>query len=246
MWIVYPLLFLGGFVDSISGGGGLISLSAFLAVGIPPHLALGTNKFSVFLGTAMSTFHFAKSGNIEWKAAGIATAGALAGSAIGARTALWVDGRTLSIVMLALIPLVAIFLVLKRDFGSGGSVPAGWKYGACAFLIGLIIGWYTGFFGPGAGTFFIMAFTLLMGAPLLIACGNTKVVNLASNIAAVATFVAAGPGHYVLALPVALCSILGNHVGARMAIKNGARLVRPMMVVVVCLLLVKIAADFLQ
>lgn len=153
MWLLYPLLFLAGFIDSIAGGGGLISLTSFLAVGVPPHLALGTNKFSIFMGTGLSAACFAKSGNIEWRSAAYAFAGALIGSSCGARMVLWVDESILSVVLLVLIPLVAIFLLLKRDLGVTENSPSGWRYIVYSFLVGFVIGGYTGFSAPGRGRF---------------------------------------------------------------------------------------------
>jgi uncharacterized membrane protein YfcA len=246
MWILYPLLFLAGFIDSIAGGGGLISLTSFLAVGVPPHLALGTNKFSIFMGTGLSAVYFARSGNVEWRAAIYAFVGALIGSSAGSRMVLWVDERSLAVLLLVLIPLVTIFLLLKRDIGVGRNVPAGAKYVVYAFLVGFVIGGYTGFFGPGAGTFFIMAHAAIMGFPILTACGNTKVVNFASNFAATITFMLAGTVDYKLAIPCILCSMLGNHVGTKLAIKNGAKIVKHMMLVVLTLLLIKVAYDALH
>lgn len=246
MWAIYPLLFLAGFVDSIAGGGGLISLSSYLAVGVPPHLALGTNKFSAFLGTGLSAAYFVKKGHVEWRSALYAFAGALVGAAAGAKIALFVDEKTLAAVLLTLLSAVAVFLIFKRDLGAVERPPAGWRYTMYAFLVGLGIGAYDGFFGPGTGIFLIMAFTVVTGCSLLTACGNTKIVNFASNIAAVGTFMASGSVDYRLGIPCAACAILGNFVGTRLAIKNGVRIVRPMMLVMVTLLLVKIVVDFLR
>lgn len=243
MWTLYPLLFLAGFIDSIAGGGGLISLTSYLAAGVPPHLALGTNKFSAFLGTGLSAACFARKGHVEWRSAAYSLVGALIGAAAGARIALHVEEKALALILVILIPAAAAVILLKRDLGSAENRPAGRRFAAYAFLAGLGIGAYDGFFGPGTGTFLIMAFTLITGLNLLTACGNTKVVNFASNIAAVATFVAAGDVDYRLGIPCALCCILGNFVGTRLAIKNGVRIVRPMMLTVVTLLLIKVAAD---
>lgn len=243
MWIIYPLLFLTGFVDSIAGGGGLISLTSFLAVGLPPHMALGTNKFSAFLGTGLSAAYFARKGHVQWDAALYSFLGALAGSAAGAKLALLVDEKTLSWVLLIVIPVVAAFLIWKRDLGSVEKRLSPARYVASALLVGFVIGGYDGFIGPGTGTFLIMAFTLVMGFNLLTACGNTKMVNFASNIAAVAMFMHSGAINYRLGIPCALCAILGNFVGTRLAIKNGVKIVRPMMIFVILLLLAKVAWD---
>lgn len=246
MWVIYPLLFLTGFIDSIAGGGGLISLTSFLAVGLPPHLALGTNKFSAFLGTGLSAAYFARKGHVKWDAAIYSFLGALAGSATGARLALLVDEKILSWVLLIVIPLVAVFLIWKRDLGSVEKQLSPTRYIVYAVLVGFVIGAYDGFIGPGTGTFLIMAFTLVMGFNLLTACGNTKMVNFASNIAAVFTFMHSGDIDYRLGIPCALCAILGNFVGTRLAIKNGVKIVRPMMILVITLLLAKVAWDLLR
>lgn len=244
MWIIYPLLFLTGFVDSIAGGGGLISLSSFLAVGVPPHLALGTNKVSAFLGTGLSAAYFARQGHVNWRAALYAFTGAVAGSALGARLALLVDERTLSLVLMIAIPLIAVFLITKKDLGTVEKHLSKNREILYALLVGLLVGCYDGFIGPGTGTFLIIAFTLFMGQNLLTACGNAKIVNFASNIAAAGMFMYSGSVDYKLAIPCAGCAILGNYVGTKLALKNGAKIVRPMMVVVVLLLLAKVAKDF--
>lgn len=246
MWALYPLLFLAGFVDSIAGGGGLISLSAYLALGVPPHLALGTNKFSAFLGTGLSAAYFARKGHVKWDAALYSFLGAIVGSVIGAKLVLMVDEKTLAWVLLTIIPAVAVFLVAKRDLGSVEKHLERNRYILLAILCGLVIGAYDGFFGPGTGTFLIMAFTLVMGFNLLTACGNTKVVNFASNIAAVGAFMVAGSIDYRLGIPCAACSILGNLIGTRLAIKNGVAIIRPMMIVVIVLLLTKIGWDLVH
>lgn len=243
MWILYFMLFLTGFVDSIAGGGGLISLSSFLAAGVPAHLALGTNKFSNFLGTGLSAAYFARRGYVRWAPALYAFVGALVGSATGARLALYLDERLLAYMLVVAIPTVALFLLFRKDFGVAGKELPPLRLNLYSLAAGFVIGGYDGFFGPGTGTFLIMAFTAVLGLGLLTACGNAKVVNFASNIAAVATFMASGDVNYRLGIPCAVCAILGNFVGTRLAINNGAKIVRPMMLFVITLLLCKIIWD---
>lgn len=246
MWLIYPLVFLAGFVDSIAGGGGLISLTSYMAVGLPAHIALGTNKLSSVVGTGIAAARFAKNGHARWGAAGCSFAGALVGSAIGARLALLVDERVLTWLLVGIVPTVALFLLLKKDFGiREKELPTG-RTAIYAVLCGFIIGGYDGFFGPGTGTFLIMAFTTVLGMQILTACGNAKIVNFASNIAAVITFIANGSIHYRMGIPCALCSILGSYIGSGLAMKKGAVIVRPMMLAVIALLLVKIAWDLLR
>lgn len=243
MWLIYPLVFLAGFVDSVAGGGGLISLPAYVAVGLPPHTALGTNKFSSVVGTGISTVQFAKNGYIMWGSAALAFIGALAGSAIGAQIALYIDERILTYMLMGVVPIVAVFLIVKKDFGITEKDLGTMKLSVYSMLSGLVIGAYDGFFGPGSGTFLIMVFTAILGLPLLTACGNAKVVNLASNIAAVITFAINGSIDYKIGVPCAVCGIVGNFLGSGLAMKKGTKIVRPMMLLVIGMLIVKIALD---
>ena len=246
--IVCPMLFLAGFADSIAGGGGIISLQAQMMAGLPIHMAYGTNKFAMSLGTTMSTFQYAKSGNIRWKPALFAAGGALIGANLGAQLAMLLDEKYLSYCLMVLLPAAAIFLMCNRKFGSEEhvrEVPMGRQYVLSAF-IGLVVGAYDGFFGPGAGTFYVLLFTSLLGYDLLSASGNAKVVNLASNIGALVAYIIGGKVMYIIGIPAAFCTVAGNYVGSKLAIKNGSKFIRPVMAVVILLLFVKIILDLVQ
>lgn len=243
MTILLPLMFLAGFVDSIAGGGGLISLTSFFAFGVPAHVALGTNKLAAVLGTGLSAGYFIRKGHAQWRSALYAAVGALAGAPVGARIALLIDERILTYLVLACLPPVAAFLLFKRDLGvTVKTLSPAWLF-VSSLSIGLLIGMYDGFFGPGTGTFLIIAFTTVVGLDLLSACCNTKIVNFASNIAAVLTFARSGDIDYRLGIPCAACVILGHLVGARLAVRNGIKIVRPLMLTVIALLVVKILFD---
>lgn len=243
--MIYPLIFLAALVDSVAGGGGLISLTSYAAIGLPPHMALGNNKFSSVWGTGISAFRFARRGHVQWPSALSAFAGALAGSAIGAHIALLLDERVITYIIVALVPCVAVFMLVKRDFGTVEKTLPQKKTILYSAFVGLVIGMYDGFFGPGAGTFLIMAFTLVLGQKLLTACGNAKVVNFASNLAAVSTFMLNGSINYRIGIPCSLCAIAGGWLGAGLALKKGAKIVRPMMLVIIALLLAKLLYDIL-
>lgn len=244
--IICPMVFLAGFADAIAGGGGLISLPAYLFTGLPVHLAYGTNKFSAAFGTLFSTLRFMKSGQINRFSSFTAAAGALAGSFPGAEIALALNDRFLKYCLLVLLPLIAIFVMVKRDFGEERSDPGGRKKVFFLSLgVGFSMGVYDGFFGPGTGTFLIIAFTVLIGFDLRTAAGNTKVVNLASNAAALIAFLTAGKVVYILALPAAVFGIFGNWLGTGLAIKNGRKIIRPVFIVVLILLFVKIITDII-
>lgn len=244
-WILFPLLFLAGFVDAVAGGGGLVSLSSFMAVGMPAHLALGTNKLSAFLGTGLSAALFARRGHVKWLLAACSFVGALAGSAAGTRLALMVDEVTLAWILIAIIPVAAAFIFARKDLGATETVPPPWRARLYALLIGVAIGAYDGFVGPGTGTFLILAFTAVLGLDLLSSCGNAKLVNFASNLAAALVFMRSGQIDYAVGAPCAVCAILGNYLGAQLAMRKGIRIVRPVMLAVVGMLLLKTVAGLL-
>ena len=240
--IVCPLVFLGGLIDAVAGGGGLITLPAYLIAGLPAHMASGTNKCGNAFGTCLSTGRFLKRGDVHIPSAAAGAVGALAGAWVGARLNLIMPEQMLYYVMLAVVPVMAVFLLLKRDFGQedrSGELSRG-QLMAMAAGIGLIIGGYDGFFGPGAGTFLMLAFTGLCRFDLLTASGNTKVANSASNLASLVTFAIAGKVMWAVGIPAALCGIAGNYLGSSLALKGGARVIRPMFFVVLSLLLARL------
>jgi len=242
--ILCPLIFLAGFVDSIAGGGGLISLPAHYLAGLPPHTALGTNKMSSCIGTTFSTGTYLRGGYVYKPLIPISVAGALTGSWIGARSVLLLDEQILRWIMVIAIPVLTVVILFKKDLLSPETrevKPV--REQTITAVIALTIGWYDGFFGPGAGTFFLLAFIGILKLDAVTANGNAKILNLCSNIAAVAVFATGGMINYALALPCAVFSILGNTLGARLTIKNGAKIIRPVMLVVVVILLATIARD---
>lgn len=245
LMVICPLVFTAGFVDSIAGGGGIISLPAYIFAGIPVHMAYGTNKFASSLGTFFSTVRFVKSKHIHYKSSLTAAAAALLGSYLGAEAALALDERYLKYCLMVLLPFIAVFIATRRGFGERDSsaVLTGKKIVVLSALAGLIIGAYDGFFGPGTGTFLILVFTGVIGFNLTTASGNAKVVNLASNIAAVTTFFVGGKVLFAVGIPAAASAILGNWIGSGLAIKNGGKVIRPVFVCVIVLLFIKIGLD---
>ena len=240
--IVCPLIFLGGFVDSVAGGGGVITLPAYLMAGVPVHFAAGTNKVVNGIGTATATVKYFRSGKIRLSVALPAAAGALAGGYLGAEIAKLLSDALLQGLMLVALPVVAVFLVLKKDFGQEiGEPTRGRTYELLVSMgIGLAIGCYDGMVGPGTGTFMIMAFTGLMSLDLVTASGCAKVGNLASNIAAAVSFAAGGSVLWQLVLPATVCSVVGNYCGALYAIRGGGKRIRGMIFVVLGMLFVKL------
>ncbi|MCF0238250.1 MAG: TSUP family transporter, partial [Sphaerochaetaceae bacterium] len=228
LFILCPLLFISGFIDSIAGGGGLIALTAYIAVGIPNLTALGTNKFSSACGTTVAVIRYSLKKQVLWTTAICAAIGAFGGSKLGSEVARHMDDRVFQYLMLILVPAVSVLTVLKKDFGDGNQESVkGTKALVLSLFIGLVVGFYDGFFGPGAGMFLTLAFTAILKLDLSHASGNSRVVNLASNLAALVTWIPSGNVDYSIAIPCALCGIAGSYLGSGLAIKNGARIIRP-------------------
>lgn len=247
--LVCPLVFLAGFVDSIAGGGGLISLPAYMMAGLPTHLAAGTNKFAACIGTCASAAKYLKSGKVKVRWSLLAAVGAVAGSAIGTRVAQYLNDRTLRIIILCVMPVMAAIIVFKRSFGAEERVDPPFKPQVCdaiCVLIGLVIGCYDGLVGPGTGTLMIMAFTGILKIDLLTASGCAKIGNLASNVAALTLWIIKGQVLFAVAVPAAVCSIAGNYLGSMFAIKGGAKRVRWVMLAVVALVFIKLTTELIK
>jgi len=243
--ILCPLIFFAGFVDAIAGGGGLISLPAYVACGLPFHLALGTNKFSATFAGLTSSIRFIKSGKADVRTAIVAAALALVGSTLGARAVSFVPDIYLKYLLVFVTPVIAFFVLKKKDFGTNESVSDinRSKVYALSVGAGLVLGFYDGFYGPGMGTFLIMFFTMALHYNLVTASGNAKIVNLASNVAALITFIIQGQVVFLVGLPCMVCGIAGGFLGSGMAIKKGARFIRPVFVFVLALIILYILND---
>ena len=247
--VVCPLVFLAGFVDSVAGGGGIISLPAYLMAGVPVHFAAGTNKVVNGCGTLVATSRYFRNGKVRLRGAAAAACGALLGSAAGAQLASMIPASALETMMLVALPCVALFLVFKKDFGQDETAAVEIEPKreiVLSALIGLGIGCYDGLLGPGTGTFMILCFTAFLSMDLLTASGCSKAANLASNIAAAAVWIAHGNVLWKLVLPAVVCSIAGNLLGARYAIRGGSKKIRGMMFVVLGLLFVKMIYELMS
>ena len=245
--IVCPLLFLAGFVDSIAGGGGLISLPAYLLAGLPTHLAIGTNKLSSACGTSLTTIRFIRKGLVRWKLALPGVAAAMLGSSLGSRLSLAADERLIRGLLLAVLPIAA-FLVLNRrlfpDREQDEEVSPRRTQLVC-LISALVIGFYDGFYGPGTGTFLIVAFTVFAKLSVGTANAQAKVINLTTNLTALAVFLRGGTVLAPLGLAAAGCNMLGNYLGSGLAMSKGAKITRPIILGVLALLLVKLVSESL-
>lgn len=242
--IVCPLVFLAGLIDSIAGGGGLISLPAYMIAGLPAHTALGTNKLSSAIGSIVATARMARGGYIVLRLAIPAVVGALAGSAVGARLALLTPDGVFQVLLIVALPIVAFFVLRKRtlDVPKDASISPRRQIAVVAG-VSVLVGGYDGFYGPGTGTFMLIAFTALAKLPVKDASGEVRVANLASNVAALATFLSSGVVWIELGLIAAMFSILGNYIGSGLVMKDGSKVVRPIIVVVLAILFVKVVWD---
>lgn len=243
--IVCPLVFLGGLVDAIAGGGGLITLPGYLIAGVPAHVALGTNKLSSAMGMCISTVRLYRGGFIDLRLAGVPIVCAFIGSLVGARAALMVPETVFQLILIFCLPVVAILVMRKKALLPDTiemEIAGRWLLlGICAFVCGT----YDGFYGPGAGAFMLLAFSAIAKLGVRDASGQMKIVNFASGLAALATFAAAGEVDWILGSAAGLFGIAGHYIGAGLVMKNGSRVVRPIIVVVLSILFVKTAWDYL-
>lgn len=244
--IVCPLAFLAGFVDSVAGGGGLISLPAYYLAGLPPVLAAGTNKLSASIGTVAACARFIISKKVDWWVAVLAALGAAPGSWLGTMLLQHIPEAAVRWMMIGAIPLVALVVLRKgKTLQAAPKVsPALLRPVSC--LIGLVVGFYDGLVGPGTGTFLILLFTMILGMEAVLASGTAKIVNLTSNLASMVTLLLSGKVLVGLGLPVALCAIVGNLLGAGMTIRKGTGFIRGMLMVVLTLLLAKMVMDVVK
>ncbi len=243
--IVCPLVFLAGFVDSVAGGGGIISLPAYLLAGVPVKLAAGTNKLANGCGTALAVAKYAKSGSIDWACALPAGVGSLLGAAIGSRIALLLSDGALQLVILAALPIAAVLLLLTgKKTDTKPTALSTRRVALLGGLIGLALGVYDGLIGPGTGAFLTIAFSLLLHYGLLQAAGCARVANLASNIASLAVYLLHGSVLFSVGIPAIASSMLGNYLGARYAIRGGSKRIRLVMFLVLGLLFVKTILSF--
>lgn len=244
--LVCPFLFLAGFVDSIAGGGGLISLPIYMIAGLPPHQAIATNKLSSTCGTSVATIKFIKEKLVSFKLVIPSLVAAVLGSSLGAKLSLLVDGKFMGYILMGILPVVAFFVLNKKLFNDKGqdNVTISTRTYVVATIAALIIGMYDGFYGPGTGTFLIIAFTVFAHLNVRTSNAQAKIINLTTNITSLIIFIAHGQVIFSLGLAAAAFSMLGNYIGARLAISKGTKIVKPIIIGVLILLFLKIIKVF--
>lgn len=247
-YILLVAAFTAGFIDAIVGGGGLIQLPAFFLAfpGLPPSVILGSNKLASFSGTAVATIRYVRNTPVRWNAVLPAIITALIFSVIGARMVSLFDKELFKPIVLILLCLVAIYTFIKKDFGIAGK--SGLEQSRIlpvSLLTGALLGLYDGFFGPGTGSFLIVIYVSIFGFDFLNASVSAKLVNCATNVAALVYFIYTGNIRFDIAIPVALCNIAGSLIGVRMALLKGSRFVRVLFLVVVSGMILKFGWDLL-
>jgi uncharacterized membrane protein YfcA len=232
---------MGGLVDSMAGGGGLISLPSLLAAGVPPHVALATNKVQSAIGTSFSTLRYIRSGYVLLRLGVLGFAASFTGSYAGAYTVLRVPASSLDAIIPVLIVIVAAITFLRKDFGVRDDMPRLTRtHYLLAAGFAFFLGFYDGFFGPGTGSFLAFGFVLFFRFGFLRATAHAKLLNLASNYAAILAFVVGGELYWHIALPMGLANLTGAWTGAGLAIRGGSKVIKPVFGAVLLALLVKI------
>ncbi len=246
LFILCIFTFLAGLIDSIIGGGGLIQLPALLVflpnTAIP--LIFGINKLSSIAGTSAAAIHYYQKVKIDWSIVLISTISAFTFSFIGASTTSIINPALMRPTILCLLIIVFIYTWFKKDFGSQHRIKIqGVKQSMFAALIGSLLGFYDGFFGPGTGSFLIFAFIGILGFDFLRASASAKVVNFSTNLAAIIYFTSTNSIIYSIAIPMGVCNVFGAIIGAKLAIIKGNAFVRVLFIAVVTLLIIKLAYD---
>ena len=240
--IICPLLFLAGLVDAIGGGGGLISLPAYMIAGLPVHQAVATNKMSSSCGTALVTFRFIKNKLVDLKLAVPSVIAAILGSSIGANLSLTLDEAIMEKILFFVLPAAVLIVLNKNLFCDKGldHVQLTMRTYLTASISAFAVGLYDGFYGPGTGTFLIIAFTVFAKMSIGVSNAQAKVINLTSNITSLVIFILNGQVLFPLGIAAALCNMAGGYIGAGLAMSKGANIVKPIILFVLFLLLLKI------
>jgi len=242
LWL-YPVLFLTGLaagaVDSIAGGGGLITLPVALAVGMPPKIALGTNKFQSSFGSFTATYYYVKHGIVSLRGARLGILFTLIGAAAGAWGVQQINSGILNHVIPFLLLVIIVYTLLTPKFGDVENRP---RISASLFFViaGLVLGFYDGFFGPGVGSFWAMALVFWRGMDLTKATGATKLMNFTSNIVSCIIFLAGGFVWFGAGLTMAAGEIIGARIGSHLVIRRGTSLIRPIYIAIVVVTTLKL------
>jgi uncharacterized membrane protein YfcA len=247
LW-VFALLccayFAAGFIDSAAGGGGLLAVPSLLMANIPPDLALGTNKLVIALSMPSSVITYARGGFVKWRLAAVGAPVVLLSGIAGAKALLFFPTETVGKIILCLLPIaIVVTLMPKKKAGTTGDAPTTMPY-VRLLVICSLVGFYEGFFGPGAGSFFIFGLHHFVGMGLIEASATSKMLILVATFSALFVFILSGKILYMTALPLAAACIAGYVAGTRMAIRIGPAYIRKMLTFIMILLMVSLIWKF--
>ena len=243
--VFFVAAFLGGFIDAIAGGGGLITLPAIMAMRVPPHLALGTNKLQGVFGSFTATLNFTKKVLINYKECFVGIVFTFIGALIGATLILFLNANFLKIIIPFLLIAIFIYTLFMPKIGESDRAA---KMNERLFYVifGLTLGFYDGFFGPGAGSFWMFVMVALIGLNLKKAVAHTKALNFTSNIVALGVFIAGGQILWLVGFLMAVGQILGAYFGSNLVIKKEVKFVRTMFLIVVAATICKLLFDYFK
>ncbi|MCR5109190.1 MAG: TSUP family transporter [Lachnospiraceae bacterium] len=244
--IICPLVFLAGLLDSIAGGGALISIPAYLIAGVPIHSAIATNKLSASFGAAISLTRFMKNKLVNLKLGIPSIAFAILGSALGANLSMRMDGSVMVKAMYIILPLAAFVVLNKKVFHDHPEreLTADFRTFTVVMSVAFVIGVYDGFFGPGAGTFSIICLNIFGKMNIANANAQTKLINMVTTLTALIVFLMNAQVLIPLGILAGLCNILGSYIGSGLVITGGSRITKMAMILVLVLLAVKIAGVY--
>jgi len=240
--ILFLAAFFAGLVDSIAGGGGIITVPVLLGIGLPPHIALGTNKFQSSFGSFTAAYYYIRKNIVNLRKAVPGIVFTLIGATAGVITVQHIDAKALNYIIPIMLLIIVAYTIINPTIGEKDRKPVlnDTMYYA---IFGLGLGFYDGFFGPGVGSFWAMAFVILLGYNFKKATGYTKVMNFVSNIVSFILFTAGGFVVFSAGIVMAVGQIAGSKIGANLVIKKGAKFIRPIFITVVVLTLIKIIYD---
>jgi uncharacterized membrane protein YfcA len=244
MIFLFAIAFLAGFIDAVVGGGGLIQLPAMMIAlpHLPLQLILGTNKVAAVCGTLCAVWRYQKSLQLDLRPYIPAIAAAFIGSFVGAVATSYISPQFMKPLVLWLLIAVWIFFLIKPNFGSAQArVVAPQRIIIFASLLGLLVGFYDGFFGPGTGTWFIVGGISLLGLNFLQASALAKILNVATNVAAIVSFARIGAIDWKIAILLGIANVAGSLLGARLAIRKGSKFVRVFFLIIVGCMIIKLA-----
>lgn len=236
--------FFAAFIDAIAGGGGLITVPAYLASGLPAHIALGTNKVSSSIGTVASSLKFARSGKVNKEMLKKLIPFSFIGAIIGVKTVVLIDSKYLYPIAIILLLVVLLYTLLNKKIGEENNfidlTDNNIRNGR---IMAVTIGFYDGFFGPGTGSFLIFALIKIFKLDFTNASGNAKFLNLTSNLASMFLFIYLGKVNFFYSIPIGIIMIFGATLGAKLAVTKGTSFIKPMFLIVTTIVLIKMILE---